>query len=434
MKTEDVKDLKVETPASDASEAEALDVLDALEGVGVGTIEPEETAPIEDDFELPEEEPVEEEAAQEETVSEADITDERESRAVDSIGESAYDKMVSMQNAGAKRGKMVEATGREFAEMFDISDVISIGDRVSYRTKVDDYREKINELKSAYLTKSPLTGRITGLCTTNAGNMGDVYCATVMYGPFKVIIPLPYLLKLDPEVRNSERMRDRDYMRLLINERIGSEIDFIPLEPNEKELIAGGDRLTAMHLQRQAWFLRKRHGRYLLHEGDKVEARVCYTTRATMHIEVFGIELTLRREDVTYQHISSIRDMYQAGDTLPVVIKRLVRTEEVKNGQTSYNIQLEVSAKEAEYDPRPLYLKHMNAGDMHQGVIVVTTSRGFYVKIMGMEMDVFCPRPRDFSALPSNGDEVLLSIAGKDMDKREAYGRIVRVIGRRELM
>ena len=363
----------------------------------------------------------------------ADVSDESEDESIDSITESAYDRMVELQKAGANSGQMTEATGREFAEMFNNDSVIPVGERVQYRTQFDEFKEKISELKSAYLQKRPLTGRIIGLSGNAAGSMGDVYSAVVMYGPFRVLIPLPYLVELDPNTRNSERMRDKDYMRLLVNERVGSEVDFIPLEPNEKELIAGGDRLTAMRMKRQAYFIRKRHGRYILHEGDFVEARVCYTTRATMHIEVFGIELTLRREDITYKHISSVRDLYQAGDTVKVKITRLIRTEETVKGESVTKIHLEVSAKDAEDDPRPFYLKHMNPGDNYRGRIAVVTNEGFYVDIDGMDMDIFCRKPQDmgFTALPSKDDEVLISITGKNMDELRAFGRITRVIGRR---
>lgn len=353
-----------------------------------------------------------------------------EGEMAEKMAESAFERMLAMQKAGSKKGELVEATGKEFAAMFN-QDVLPLDDTVKYKTVADEHKDAVAELKSAYMMKRPLTGRIVGLSQSAAGSLGDVYSAVVMYGPFRVLIPLPYLLELDPAVRSSERMRDKDYLRLLINERIGSEIDFVPLEPNEKEMIAGGDRLLAMQIKRQAFFLQKKRGRYLLHEGDVVEARVCYTTRATLHLEVYGIELTLKREDVTYKHISSIRDMYMAGDRLPVKITRLVRTEQEGEGNKTYKIHLEVSAKEAEYDPRPNYLKHMNPGDVLQGTIAVTTNTGFFVKVLGMDMDIYCGAPKDFSQLPINGDEVLISIAAKDMDKLEAYGRIVRILGRR---
>ena len=342
-----------------------------------------------------------------------------------------FDAMLDAQEMGLRKSEIRKARGRQRARVLGEKDVVAIDSEsgeVGYVTNADIAKKALEEMRSAWTVGRPLKGIVSrvSLAKNSDGSPflvggAKTYCCNVMYGPINVMIPLPFMMRISPNERLKTAEEKDKFLKLLANERIGSEVEFVIKSLDERSMTAVASRLDALDLARGRW-MQKKSRSYVLREGDIIEARVCYVTNGAVCVEAFGIEQNIPLREITYRRLSSARDLYMAGDRIPVKIMSLKRTSLSEGG---FDIQVELSAKEAEHDPRELYMRHIDVGDTSIGIVKQVTARLVYVGLHGLDIDVICHQSKEFTP-PSKGQQVLVVITEKDEEAKELKGNIIR--------
>lgn len=295
--------------------------------------------------------------------------------------------------------------------------IIPIKDRPAFKTDAEKHRESFQEVYDAWRAGRILTGTITLVDIVD-----DMATAIVFYNNVKILIPLPLLVSQVRKSGNVEASEQAKIDRRTINERIGSEIDFIVKQLDENEMVGIASRVEAMQTEMQAYFIQKRRGKYVVNEGDLVEGRVCYVTKSHLCVEFCGVEKTLREEDCLWVHVTDLREKFEPGQYLPVKITKLERQK--KDGKNI--LVVNASIKEAVESPKKKFFDSFSKGTTAMGQVTYINKSGVFVKIIGMDYDILCSPPREF-ATPPVGKRVLIGIHSKNEEDYSIYGYILRV-------
>ncbi len=313
-------------------------------------------------------------------------------------------------------------------ELYNNDFVIPLnGKAVQYKSDNEISHKNYVELVESLKTGKSLTGRVTG--TSNS--FGHIV-AIVNYNAFKILIP--FELFLTPMEADLEYMRKNPSMkekhkRLLMNQRINSEVDFVIRQVDEKNQIAIGDRVYAMRKKLENWYFAKdRAGAYVLNAGQKVEARIVNTTAIACTVEVFGKEYRLKPEDLSYTRIPDVAKEYHKGETIPVMITKLNRE---RVGKGKYKLEANVSAKLAYEDPRIRYFDMYQVHSLVSAVVTGIEDYGIFTRIEDScgKVDVLCNFSRfENRKLPKIGDSVLVQIKKKEPKDFRIYGEIMHTL------
>ena len=355
-----------------------------------------------------------------------DLEEEEEKRDKDIL-----ERLLALQRKGLKRSRIEDAAPEELKALLRSIQVNPIDYELGYQTDEEQDRIRIQEIRFSHENGIALRGIINRVTTSDYVMDGiHLISCVVSYGPVEVKIPIPFLSPLR-EYENLVTNRDKEAMiKRIANQRIGSEVDFVIKEFDEHDMVAIASRMEAMAVSREANWVRKFRGRYYYHEGDVVEARVCYVTSRRVCLEIFGIEKLVPLKDMTYQRAASASELYHPGDRVPVKIMALSRR---KNANGSVNIQLEVSGKEAKPDFRIQYFEKLNRGDNLRGKVVDITDKLIWVRVLGTQIDIPCiidrkERAKSKSTVytPAKGQQVLMTIIAKDDENKRVRGLILR--------
>lgn len=159
--------------------------------------------------------------------------------------------------------------------------------------------------------------------TNEDGNIQDynINCVIVNFKNIKVLIP------------GKELGLEKDDKKTIRN-LIGSEIKFIILESDKLTNTAVGSRKKAMERIKNIQ-LKK------YETGDIVYAKVISVWNKYLQVECLGMDLKLKIGDLEYGYVANLNNLYQVGDKIKVVIKKI----DIEKGV------LKVSHKEAKEDP-----------------------------------------------------------------------------------
>lgn len=326
--------------------------------------------------------------------------------------------------------KLISAGRNVKREMYNDDGVIPIGDTLQYDSEGKARKREFLELVESQKVGKVLTGRITASTT-----IGGHITAVVEYGRyFEVLIPYELLIKPRPsdikyfEEHNKEECER--HRRLLVNQRILSEVDFVARQIDEASQKVIGDRISAMNRQMQAWYFGRRpNGEYIIQPGTKMEARVVYSTQVNMTVEVRGKEYRLDPKDISYRRIPDVAAEYPSGTTVPVVFKDITR--EKQSGNT-YKLTAHVSVKEATEDLRRRAFDTYTVGSMVSAWVSGIEEYGIFARLGGEDgqLDVLCSFPRDEHVkLPEIKSTILVRIQRKsepDDPEMRIYGTMVR--------
>ena len=334
-----------------------------------------------------------------------------------------------------------QASKRVRKKMYSDNDIIPLNGELQFETEGEmqkrDYLELVNSKKSMTI----LTDRIIGTKT-----VANMICAVVHHGFFKILIPAKFFIA-DADARRVEEESNPEekekLTRRLVNQRIGSEIDYIIENLDEQECCGFGNRLKAMEIKKRAALMEKDYrGNYVIHEGAKFEARVVSSLRNTITIEFAGKEYTLGEKYISYVRIPDVSKEYPVGTTVPFMFTKVERP--VRNGN-GLEIITEVSIKSAMSDPRERYFRQYSEKEIVIAVVTGIEDTGIFARLEGIQgkHDIMLAFPTKAPSinkapeLPQIGDNVLVRISRKeefDPDTKQPvyriYGNIIRNLTR----
>ena len=327
--------------------------------------------------------------------------------------------------------KLLEAGKKKKRQLYSDGNVVLLGDTPEYVSAGEKKKREYLELLDSHESGRVLKGICTG-----TSYVGGKLCAVVRYGEYYRII-IPYEMFLKPKASDVEYMQENKkdaekHIRLLMNHRIMSEVDFIVRGIDEEALTAVGDRLAAMHHMMEAYYFGKdRTGKWLINKGDLYEGRIVSTSVSSLIVEVRGMEFKVKPEDISYSRIPDVSQEYRVGETVPVRFTSVER-ERVKKG--SYRITAKVSIKAASEDPRERYYNMYSRGTLVSAYVAALEPFGIFCRLEDKfgKMDVLCKFDKsnkdEYRELPHIGDTVVLQITDKYHNEEEGYRMLGKII------
>lgn len=354
------------------------------------------------------------------------VVEDTDEKAVAEEQEKIRDKVSNAQSEEdlIKANKnIIPASKKMRRVLYSESDIIPLGDELQFKSDAAVRKEKYVEIISSMRKQNVLTGTIYSTKTIN-----DRICAVVDYGPFDVIIPQDFFLteRAKALIENEKDDAGKEKRtRRLVNERIGSEVDFVITKVDEENGIAVGDRLKAMKIRQKAWFFnRNRDGDYTLKPGTKVEARIVSANVNSITVEFGGMEFPLRQQDIAYTRIANVQDEYPVGKTVPIIFKSIER----KNEDGKLSLKVSASMKEALVDTREREFNKYGIKDLVKATVTGIEPAGIFARLGGIngKQDILCTFPD--GDLPEINDDILVKILHKDEEDSEGK-KIYRISG-----
>lgn len=236
------------------------------------------------------------------------------------------------------------------------------------KTKLDAELEKLEpnlqKLIFAKQSTTYLTARVSGVRNTPEGP-----CAFCFFGEspnlYTILIPFEDFT----EDTDEELEKARINRKIFLERRIGTEIDFVPMEMGEDNKTFYGNRRLAMMIKAyEYWFATdKGAGKDSLKftVGSKIGARVVGVyPKAGVRVEIYGVESHIPIHEVSYTRLSNLRDAgVILGEEIEVCITDLRRDKQQRK------VSFSASIKRCGADPRLEAYERLNVGDIVLGEV-----------------------------------------------------------------
>ncbi len=174
-----------------------------------------------------------------------------------------------------------------------------------------------HDLRDSQIRQKVLTGMLTGVERHSVGEGLNVWIAVVNYGGYRVMIPLSEM-NINPGTGDDSEKR----LTRIAGSMVGSEIDFIVTNTEEKGRAASASRAKAMKRKMRDFYIEKQQltGEPIITPGRIVEARVTGTSETLVRLEVFGVECLVRTFELMERWIADARDeaAFSIGSTINV--------------------------------------------------------------------------------------------------------------------
>jgi hypothetical protein len=263
--------------------------------------------------------------------------------------------------------------------------ILSIHGELKASTASQLILETAQDLAQSYAARTPLTANISEIYAPEHGTPRPV----VVYKAFRIFLDPSDIIDDMSKLSEDETIR-RKQIKAYLNRRIGSEIDFIVRDvrniPGVKAIdvenrIAVGDRRAAMLQKRHAYWEPDINGKSVISEGSKVESRVVAVRQKSITVEVFGVEIQIPIEDVSYTYMEDLtqESPYKVGDYVNVLITQVDRSGESVKAKAS--IKMLCENKQLEEAKRMEALLEANGGITQVGQIVRVTIVNVFVKL-----------------------------------------------------
>lgn len=339
------------------------------------------------------------------------------------VEQNVLDRFVLMQKMPIPK-KYVAATKEEAEFLYATENVVTFREDLVVKIPAESRRKQYIGLVEAIKTESTLRGKIATIFVDNATHMIN---ATILYGDFRVIIPLPHLLRIPKKdiakFRVLDNMEQLNFLKMLGRMRIGSVVDFIPRQIDENGGFVIASRLMAMEKEMLLnFFPNKKNATPKVTNGSYVQARVCYTKKLSMGIEIGGVETTMRLRDISHQRLTSVQDVYKPGDYILVKVLE-VKYKKNRMGKVT-NVNLATSAKAAVKNPQIDNYYNYALYESVPGKVKQRTVHGLFVRLDDSECDVMCYPEKDLveAQKADVGDKVLVKIVKKNEEERLLWG------------
>lgn len=329
-------------------------------------------------------------------------------------------KLKGIGDDGELSKDVIRTTADVRREHFGDERIIPIGDRPEFKTVGERQKEVYNVVYNAFRAGNILTGRIVAGDTTD-----DRPVAIVMYeDTMPIKIPLPVLTDLKRRNTGDTPESSLAFDRRMVNERIGSEVEFKVLQVDGMNMYAIGDRVAAMNDRRIAHFVGKGRRNPLVKEGDILEGRVCFVTASRVCVEAGGVEKVLREGQCLWFRTNDLRDYFAAGQRVPVKVMKC----ELESRDGKAHLSIEFSIKEAEPNPKQKYFDLISENSTLLGHITQINEIGVFVKVLNMDYDILCSPSKEF-VTPPIGTKVSVGVHSKNAENCTVKGYLIRRIG-----
>ena len=205
---------------------------------------------------------------------------------------------------------------------------------------------------------------------------------------------------------------------VMLNKRLGAEVDYIVKGIDQEHNVVAGSRLEAMALKRREYYFRTdRDGNYQIYEGIRAEARVISVIRAGVFVDLFGAECYIPLRELSYQRWVDAAQHYQPGQRV------LVRVLEVDRSDRNHP-RVTASVKQAMENPYEKALKKYVVGNRYVGTVSMVDLNGVFVSLDG-GIDCLCTYPK--RGRPPRGARATVRILGINHENNRIWGVITHM-------
>lgn len=287
--------------------------------------------------------------------------------------------------------------------------VITIDNELAAETYEDKVSKDIDELQNSIDKNEIIRGRVSGVETVN-----DMPVAVVRHGTIKVIIPSVEFMDITVKEKNDPMQ----LYRILMNKRLGSEIDFIvkAIDPDKKIAIASRKEAMKQTMDK-AYQMKDDDGEYTIKNDVPIEVRVVAVMRSGIIVDAFGKEIYIPPKDLSYNRVYNSAELFTPGDRILTLVKSITRKDD--------DVELVLSVKEAYDNPIGDIIKRYNEGDIYTGVVTMIDKNNVFVRLDG-GIDVLCKYPK-YGLNPIIDAEVAVRITLKNTEMNRLFGVIVNV-------
>lgn len=219
------------------------------------------------------------------------------------------------------------------------------------------------------------------------------------------VVMIDYLVKgiIPLEHSGCENIRE-------FNSLIGQDVYFkVTMLDREGEQFAASIKDAVDHLQGLTWDM--------LRKGIKIEAKITGVFMKYLRLDCGAIPVKLPVEEMSYEWIDDLRDIYKVGDTIQVRVTELDKEEK----------KLIVSRKVLLPNPWPDCMKRYTLGGIYPGTVSGKEEYGTFVNLEpGVDCLTTQPHPNVGSV--KKGDKVFIKINRIRVNAQKINGRIVRRI------
>lgn len=259
----------------------------------------------------------------------------------------------------------------------------------------------IKELMRSKEEKRILTGKISGIEDEYYKLKNEnISCAIVWYEDIKVLIPATHLgiSKIN---------------KSMIRGMLGAEIDFIVVEIDNNSNIAIASRKDAMKLRAKLELPK-------LNQNDTVKVRILAVGVKHILVELYGIEVIIKADNLQHTYILNCKDIYLPGEYLKVRIKQIDIENKI----------FELSSKDFLENPYKTIRKYITESGEYTGKVIAFPKKnsGVIVQLDTSNITCLVRVPARFNNYPHFLDKVLIKVTEIKENKKLIYGYLMRII------
>lgn len=246
-----------------------------------------------------------------------------------------------------------------------------------------------------------LTGRISGIEDEYYKLRNEnISCAVIWYEDIKILIP-------------SLHLGISKVNKSMIRGMLGAEIDFIVVEIDTNSNIAIASRKDAMELRSKLELPK-------LKLNDIVKVRILAVGVKHILVELYGVEVIIKADNLQHTYILSCKDYYSPGEYLKVRIKQIDIENKV----------FELSSKDFIENPYKLIRKYITENGEYTGKVIAFPQKnsGVIVQLDTSNITCLVRVPARFNNYPHFLDKVLIKVTEIKEDKKLIYGYLMRII------
>ena len=273
-----------------------------------------------------------------------------------------------------------------------------------------------HEIQNAYRSRRILTGTIGGVERT----AGKKLLVIAYYKDFRVVIPVSEMMINLQENANYSQWELMERQERIINNMLGSEIDFIIRGIKNEGRIIAASRKSAMLKKRERFYLRKdTTGLPQVHVGRVVQGRIVAISQLSIRVDVFGVEASIHTTDLSWDWIGDAAEKYTVGERI------LVKILEIK-GDTPETLSVRADVKSLTPNVAKDNLSKCVVQSKYVGTVTNINKGVVYIQLKN-GVNAVAHACFD-NRMPGRKDEVSFVVTKLDDTHNVALGIITRII------
>ncbi len=282
------------------------------------------------------------------------------------------------------------------------------------RSKTKDKSDKAwEELKTSKKSKKEyLTGVLDSVEPMRISKTESIVVGVAYYDGYRVVIPMTEMNINLGEKSSKERISR------IMSSMIGSDIDFVVTDYDDKERKCIGSRAKAMQRKIEKYYLPNKQGKSRINENDIVEARVTAVGDTAVRVEVMGAECFVRCNRLDPEWISNARDRYFIGQVLDVRMEKIVIKEDGE-------VKIEVESKSLKKQDNV----NCSVNGRYLGTVTGREGPTYYIRLKA-GVNAIAYQYAGPTPLPEINDEVIFICTKMDKNSHLAFGVVNRIARR----